>query len=123
MNKNRRLWLPALVLAGAALGTSCAVKTVNHVLADPGRYRNHEITLSGYVADSYSIANRGVYRVEDGTGALWVVSDRGVPRRGARVRVRGIIREGFNIGAWADRLPRSIGTGLVMMESSHRAEW
>lgn len=123
MKRARRLFLPALAVALGALAASCATKTVNHILADPGRYRDRQVTLSGYVADSFSVANRGVYRLEDRTGAIWVVSDRGVPRRGARVKVRGTIREGFNLGALGDRLPRSFGGGIVLIESSHKADW
>jgi hypothetical protein len=123
MKRTFRLWIGAVVLASGALVTSCAARTVNHVLADPGRYRNHEITLSGYVVDSFSVAQRGVYRIEDRTGTLWVVSDRGVPRRGARVKVRGVIREGFNLGGFGDRLPRNLASGLVLVERSHRADW
>ena len=122
MTRTRRLWLPALVLTLATVAASCATRTVNHILADPSRYRDRQVTLSGYVADSYAFGNRGFYRLEDRTGELWIVSDRGVPRRGARVKVRGVVREGFNLGALGDRLPRSIGAGLVLIESSHRAD-
>ena len=79
--------------------------------------------MSGSVLDSYSFANRGAYKIADESGELWVVSDRGVPRKGARVTVTGTIREGFNLGSLGDRinLPAAIEAGLVMMESSHRA--
>jgi hypothetical protein len=122
MAEHRRRWLPILALSLAVVVASCATRTINHVLADPGRYSNRQVTLSGYVADSYSIGSRGVYRLEDRTGALWVVSDRGVPRRGARVRVRGVVRDGFNLGAIGDRLPRGFASGLVLVESSHRPD-
>lgn len=117
----RRPLLAALLIAGLA-ATGCA-RTINHVLADPSRYRDREIRLSGEVRDSYSIADRGAYRIDDRTGQLWVVSDHGVPRTGARVTVRGTIREGFNLGMLANRLrfPPGIGSGLVLVESSHRA--
>lgn len=98
----------------------CAGKSINHVLADPSRYRDREIRISGQVVDSYSIADRGVYQIEDRTGRLWVASDRGVPRRGARVWVTGTIREGFNLGALGNlvRLPNG---AVVMIERDHGA--
>jgi hypothetical protein len=111
------------VLAGSALvSAACASKTINQILADPSRYRDRQVELSGAVVESYSLANRGLYRIDDDTGQLWVVSDRGTPRKGARVTVKGTIREGFNLGALGDRinLP-GLGAGLVLMESSHRA--
>ena len=107
---------------GALLSTACASTQINRILADPSHYRDRQVRVSGSVVDSYSFANRGAYRLGDESGQLWVVSDRGVPRKGARVTVQGTIREGFNLGTLGDRinLP-AIGSGLVLMESSHKA--
>jgi hypothetical protein len=112
----------AILAVSALVPAACASKTINQVLADPSRYRNRQVRLSGSVVDSYSLANRGAYRIDDDTGQLWVVSDRGTPRKGARVTVNGTIREAFNLGALGDRinLP-GVGVGLVLMESSHKA--
>jgi hypothetical protein len=111
------------VLATALTSTACASRSINQVLADPSRYRDREVKLSGAVVDSYSFVNRGAYRIDDGTGSLWVVSNTGVPRKSARVRVTGTIREGFNVGSLGDRinLPVGLGAGLVLLESSHKA--
>jgi hypothetical protein len=116
--------LLAIVSVSALASATCASRTVNQVLADPSRYRDREVQLSGAVVDSYSFVNRGAYRIDDGTGQLWVVSDKGVPRTHARVTVKGTIREGFNLGSLGDRLelPKGVGSGLVMMESSHKAK-
>jgi len=115
----------ATVLAVSALASAaCASMSINRVLADPSRYRNREVRLSGAVVDSYSLANRGAYRIDDDTGQLWVVSETGTPRKGARVSVKGTIREGFNLGSLGDRinLPAGVGSGLVLVESSHKAK-
>jgi hypothetical protein len=116
-------WIGFAVLS-LALTSACASSTVNKVLADPSHYRNRDVRLSGSVVDSYSFANRGVYRIGDETGDLWVVSDRGVPRKGARVSVKGRIQEGFNAGSLLDRiaLPAGFGSGLVLIESSHTVQ-
>ena len=112
-----------LALALVTLGsTACATVTMNKVLADPSRYRDREVTVSGNVVDSYSITTRGAYRLRDGTGELWVVSEHGVPRTGAQVKVTGKVREGFNIGAFGAKLPQGVGSGLVLVESSHKAK-
>ena len=119
-----RLVSMAVLFASLLLTAGCAAKSINHILADPSRYGNREVRVSGAVVDSYSIANRGAYRIDDGTGELWVVSDKGVPRKGARVTVKGTIRDGFNVGSLGDRLPlpEGLASGLVMMESSHKAQ-
>jgi hypothetical protein len=115
-----RLRVVTLTLVAVALASACAV-TINKVLADPSRYRDREVKVSGEVLDSFSVASRGAYRLRDGSGEIWVVSDRGVPRTGARVSVRGTIREGFNLGPLAGRLPAGLGSGLVLVERSHSA--
>jgi hypothetical protein len=113
------------VLSLSALVSAACATTINKVLADPSRYRNHEVQLSGNVIESVSIGDRGAYEIADKTGQLWVVSDRGVPRKGAKVKVTGTIREGFNLGLLGDRikLPPAVGSGLVLVESSHKAQY
>jgi membrane protein implicated in regulation of membrane protease activity len=113
-----------VVAASAVLAAACASKSVNDILADPSRYRDQNVSVSGNVEESFSFGNRGVYRVNDSTGQLWVVSEQGVPRKGARVKVTGRVREGFNMSSFGDRLnlPAGVASGLVLVESSHRAE-
>jgi hypothetical protein len=112
----------ALTLACALLVSACATH-INQVLADPSRYRLHDVTISGRVVESFSLADRGAYRVEDDSGSLWVISEHGVPRTGAKVKVEGTLKEGFNVDIFAGRLrlPSGLSSGLVMMERSHRA--
>jgi hypothetical protein len=123
MTHTHSLKLAGLALLAATLSSACATRTINHVLADPGRYRNKTVKLQGSVVDSYSLLNNGAYRIDDTTGQLWVVSNAGVPRRGARVTVKGRVQEGFNLGSLGDRLrlPQAIGQGVVLMEQSHKA--
>lgn len=121
MRMTLSLGVPALFVVVLA-STACASVTINTVLADPSRYRDRDVTVSGEVADSFSVTSRGAYRLKDGSGELWVVSDKGVPRTGAQVKVTGKIREGYNLGALSGRLPAGLATGLVLVESSHRAK-
>lgn len=110
----------AMLSFGVLGSAACAPTRIDRIIADPSHFRDRQVRVSGAVVDSYSAANRGAYRLGDQSGQLWVVSDRGVPRRGARVTVRGTIREGFNLGALGApvNLP-ALGSGLVLMESSH----
>ncbi len=123
----RRNWRRALgvcVASAGALVAAACVTPIDKILADPSHYRNHDVEVVGTVRDSFSVADRGAYRIADGTGQLWVVSDRGVPRDGARVKVKGTIREGIDLGRLAGRLnlPPGVGAGVVLVESEHRAE-
>jgi hypothetical protein len=116
----RRVALAAVL--AALVGSAACATSINSVLADPSRYRNREVKISGRVADSYSVADRGFYRLQDRSGQLWVVSDRGVPRTGARVSVKGRIRDAFNLGVAGRRLPPGIASGLILIETSHSAQ-
>jgi hypothetical protein len=110
-----------MLVLTAVMSVACGASTINKVLADPQRYRNREVKLTGSVVDSFSLVGRGAYQLDDTTGRLWIVSDRGVPRRGARVNVKGTVREGFNLGSLGDRLKLPNGVnGLVMIENSHK---
>jgi hypothetical protein len=119
----RRAGLIALVI-GAIASAACATRSINQVLADPSRYANKQVTISGSVVDSYSVVGKGAYQLEDKTGRLWIVSANGVPRKGARVNVKGTVREGFSLGGFGEllKLPPAIGSGLVLVESSHEAK-
>jgi hypothetical protein len=108
--------LIAAIVVGAA---GCATRSIRGVLADPSRYRDREVQVEGDVMDSYALLGRGVYRVSDRSGQLWVLSDRGVPRTGARVKVRGTIREAFSLGPLGAALPAAVGAGVIMVEGSH----
>ena len=111
----------ALLTIVAMFLSGCAVRTINQIMADPSRYANKEVRIEGGVTDSYSVLGRGAYQIDDGTGRLWVVSEKGVPREGARVSVKGKVKDGFNLGSLV-RLPRQVNSGLVMIESSHKAK-
>ena len=122
MSRNLLSRLPAAAVA-ASLGLAlagCGTKTINHIMADPSRYNNQEVTLKGTVTQSVSLLGHGSYQIDDGTGTLWVVSNKGVPRKGARVTVSGKIRDVADLGSVL-KLPEVVGSGLVMTESSHKA--
>jgi hypothetical protein len=112
------------VLGTVLFLTSCEQKSINQILADPQRYANREVAVVGNVVKSYSVMGNGAYQIDDGTGKLWVVSKTGVPREGARVAVKGKIRDGYNFGDLGSvlKLPEAVRSGLVMIESEHKAK-
>ena len=111
----------ALVAAFSLSASGCATTTVARMLAEPNKYRNDNVSLSGDVTESMSLLGHGAYKLDDGTGTIWIVSRRGVPRKGARVKVKGEVKDVVDIGS-IFKLPDEIGSGLVLLESSHRAD-
>ena len=112
------LWL----VVACALA-ACGARTINQLLADPAKYRNQTVTVRGTVDQSVSIAGRGAYRITDGNQGLWVVTNTGAPRRGARVDVTGRLEDGYDLSAFGVllQLPVSAQSALVLVESSHKA--
>lgn len=112
-----------LVLGLSLVAVGCATKSINQLLADPARYRNESVTVSGTVDQSASVMGRGAYRITDGDQGLWVVTTSGAPRKGARVKVTGRLQDGYDLTAFgsAIKLPGSLQSGLVLVETSHKA--
>jgi len=94
------LVLAALVLAG------CAPTTIGRIMADPSKYQNRTVRVSGTVTNSVGLLGKGGYQIEDGTGRIYVVSGTGVPSRGSRVTVTGRVSPG------AELLGTSVGVAI-----------
>jgi hypothetical protein len=114
MHLAMRFGFTTVILAGALLLTACPQQqTISRINADPGRYRNKEVAIVGRVTDSYGVLGNGAYEIDDGTGRIWVVTQRGVPSRGSNVGAKGKVYTGFSFGG------RSFGT--VLQETDRRA--
>jgi starvation-inducible outer membrane lipoprotein len=92
-----------------ALGlTACADrKKISEVTADPGRYADKEVIIVGRVTNSYGALNYGAFEIDDGTGKIWVVTEKyGVPSKGTQIGVKGRVIPGLTYNG------RNFGTGL-----------
>lgn len=88
--------------------TACAHALRSAHIADlrdnPGRYQNHSVSIDGVVTSAFSIplVPYKMYRVDDGTGEVTVLSQNNrVPTRGARVRVKGRVDDVAVVGGQA----------------------
>jgi hypothetical protein len=119
---SRRVAAAAAILVLSLGLMACRETTIARLLAEPNRFHNDEVGLRGTVIKSASVLGTGAYQLDDGTGTIWVVSSKGVPRQGARVAVRGRVRDVVDVGSIIT-LPREVGSGLVLEESEHRARY
>jgi hypothetical protein len=114
MHAHRRTIFLSLILASLLFITACPNReTISKINADPGRYRDKDVTVAGTVTDSYGVLDMGIYEIDDGTGKLLVVTRRGLPSRGAKVGARGRIYTGASYSG------KSYGT--VLEETDRRA--
>ena len=99
--------LPVVLATGAC--ASLGSPSISEVQANPGRYSDHTVTVTGTVTTAWGIplVPYKMYRVTDGTSEILVLSDNTrMPSRGARVRVRGEVEEFAVFGG------RSVGLHL-----------
>ncbi len=95
------------LVAALALAGGCALSShprIADLKYNPGRYQKRNVTVEGVVTSSWGIPLMPLrlYRVDDGTGEVTVVSNNGrVPTRGARVKVRGRVEEFATFGGTA----------------------
>jgi hypothetical protein len=99
--------LPVVLATGAC--ASLGSPSISELQANPGRYSDHTVTVTGTVTTAWGIplVPYKMYRVTDGTSEILVLSDNTrMPSRGARVRVRGEVEEFAVFGG------RSVGLHL-----------
>jgi hypothetical protein len=96
------------VLAFALLLSGCALAvrrpSVAELKYNPGRYQDRTVSIDGVVTSAWGVPLLPfrLYKVDDGTGEVTVVSQSGrVPTRGARVRVRGRVEDVATLGGQA----------------------
>lgn len=98
-----KLLLSGLVVLTGLLAIACPDRTsIGEIEANPTKYQNKEVAIAGTVQDSYGInipgtkVRGGAYKIDDGTGAIWIFTEEGVPTKGAQVGVRGVLGSGVN---------------------------
>jgi hypothetical protein len=95
----RKFSVAILLLASSLLLTACPQQTtINQLNGDPSRYRGKEILIIGDVTNSFGALGQGAYELSDETGKIWVITNRGVPSKGARVGAVGRYIQGINFG-------------------------
>jgi len=90
LSRRRLILLPVLLAAVLGLAACPSQTNIGKITADPDRYMDKEVGIVGRVTDSYGVPLvGGAYEIDDGTGRLWVLSERSAPAKGSRVGVKG----------------------------------
>ena len=92
-----------VVLGLLALGTGVLVFmradprsiTVRQALSDPGKYDGSKVAITGTASEiTPPVSGFGVYRLDDATGSIYVVTKLSAPRDGVKISVVGILSTG-----------------------------
>lgn len=103
MKKMTKVFLLALILTVGFLATACPQRaSIADIEANPSKYLNKKVTVAGTVRDSYGVSvpftqiRGGIYKIDDGTGSIWVATQNSVPTKGVQLSVKGRIQNGVN---------------------------
>ena len=103
-----RAGLLSLILCAVFLTAACEKTTIGRIESNPTRYLDKQVGIVGRVTNSFGVPFvGGVYKVDDGTGEIWVVSQRSVPSKGARIGVKGRVQNGLTFSG------RNYGLGMI----------
>lgn len=103
MNYITKLFLSGVVVVIGLFVSACPDRTsIRDIEANPSKYQNKEVVVAGTVRDSYGVnipgtkIRGGAYKIDDGTGSIWIVTENAVPTRGTQIGVKGVIGSGVN---------------------------
>ncbi|MDD4356450.1 MAG: hypothetical protein PHN98_04285 [Smithellaceae bacterium] len=112
MNPLNNFKIPAvigLVCILAIAAVSCDVRTtrIGDIVNHPRDFNGKEVTISGEVTESFSMIFIKYFMVRDDSGEIAVVTQRTLPAKGEKIKVKGSVKEAFSIGS---------ETALVLIE-------
>ncbi|HEX8246794.1 MAG TPA: hypothetical protein VF599_01310 [Pyrinomonadaceae bacterium] len=104
MKMGTKAFLLILVLAIGLFAAGAAKRiSIGEIEANSSKYVGKKVTVTGTVETGYGVSlpeilirkgTGGTYKIDDGTGEIWVVTQRSVPQKGARIKVKGKIQNG-----------------------------
>lgn len=104
MKKLTKAILLGLVLTVGLLTLACPKReSIASIEANPSKFYNKEVGIAGTVRDSYGVnipltqIRGGIYKVDDGTGSIWVVTQSSVPAKGTKIGVKGKVQNIANV--------------------------
>lgn len=92
---------------------SCGIGTtkIGDITGHPRDYAGKEVTVSGEVTEVFSLFVVKYFVVRDPTGEITVVTDRPLPAKGEKIKVKGVVKEAMSIGT---------KTSLVLVEGTEK---
>jgi hypothetical protein len=109
-----------LILLIGLFAAACPKRTsIADIENNPSKYYEKNVAVAGTVKDGYGISipliqngEGGMYKIDDGSGSIWVITKRSVPTKGAQLGVTGKVQNGVNYNGK--------NYGLVIIEDDRR---
>ena len=94
---------------------SCGIVAtkIGDIVGHPRDYVDKEVTISGEVVETFSLFIVKYFIVRDNSGEISVVTEKPLPVKGEKIKVKGIVKETFSFGT---------KTALVLVEASEKSK-
>lgn len=118
MKKKIIVLLIGLMSLSGLVVYAAKTRSIADLESNPGKYENKTVKVTGIVRDSSGVnipilgVRGGCYKLDDGTGSIWICSEEGVPTKGAEITVKGKLQTGAVI--------RGKNYGLVIIEKERK---
>jgi len=93
--------LVVLSLSFCGIGTT----KIGDITGHPRDYAGKEVTVSGEVTETFSLFVVRYFILRDATGEITVVTDRPLPAKGEKIKVKGVVKEAVSIGTKTSLVP------------------
>lgn len=94
---------------------SCGIGAtkIGDIVGHPRDFADKEVTISGEVTETFSLFVVKYFVVRDNSGEISVVTEKPLPVKGEKIKVKGTIKETFSFGT---------KTALVLVEASEKSK-
>jgi aspartyl/asparaginyl-tRNA synthetase len=118
MNKVNTVTFPAgfivvCVLIIVAVSCGIGITKIGDINSHPRDYTGKEVTVSGEVTETFSLFFVKYFVLRDSSGEISVVTDRTLPAKGEKIKVKGSVKEAFSLGT---------KTALVLMQTTEKSK-
>lgn len=97
----RDVFMVMIVLAGILMASSCStiVSTpIRKIIENPRDYSGKAVVVRGEVTEIFGLFFVKYFVLNDNTGEITVVTQRPLPKKGTKIRVKGTVQEAFSLG-------------------------
>ena len=95
----KKLALLLLILASVAIACSGIFPTpISRIIENPRDYDGKTVTISGEVTETFAFFVLKYFVLDDKTGTITVITQKPLPRKGEKIRVKGEVKEMFSLG-------------------------
>ena len=101
--------LLAVTLVSCGIGTT----KIGDIVGHPRDFADKEVTIFGEVTETFSLFVVKYFVVRDNSGEISIVTEKPLPVKGEKIKVKGTVKETFSFGT---------KTAIVLVETTEKSK-